>query len=104
MEKKIAIIMIICCNMIYAQNINYFYNQGERQFWTVDSTTINLIVVDTTDLPWIYQNAIDFFHGDAEGYYSDEDDNLVINSRSLNSINMPVYLYFITEGHPEKIK
>lgn len=100
MEKKIAIIVIICCNMIHAhcnmthaQNINYFYNRGERQYWTVDSTSINLIVADTADLPWIYQNAINYLHGDAEGYYSDEDDNLVINSRLLNGINVSVFLY-----------
>ena len=104
MEKKIAIIIIICCNMVHAQNINYFYNRGERQYWTVDSTSINLIVADTTDLPRIYQNAIIFLHGDADGYYSDEDDNLVINSRLLNSIDMPCFLHFITEGDSEKVK
>ena len=111
MEKKIAIIVIICCNMIHAhcnmthaQNINFFYNRGERQYWTVDSTSINLIVADTADLPWIYQNAINYLHGDAEGYYSDEDDNLVINSRLLNGINVSVFLYSITDGHLEKVK
>lgn len=104
MKKIITIILIICCNIIHAQNINYFYNRGERQYWTVDSTSINLIIDDATDLPWIYRNAIDFFNGEAEGYYSDEDDNLVINSQLLNSINMPAFLFFITEGHPEKIK
>lgn len=63
-----------------------------------------MIVADTADLPWIYQNAINYLHGDAEGYYSDEDDNLVINSRLLNGINVSVFLYSITDGHLEKVK
>ncbi len=95
--------IILCCNLLHAQSGFYFYNNGAQKYWTTDSSSINLIVTDTTDLLYIYQNTVNYFNDDAEVFYSDEDDNMIITSRNLPNINLNSLLYVITQGHPEKI-
>lgn len=65
--------MIICFSSInsHAQNGNYYYNNGIEKYFIDDSTSMNIIVADTSDLVAISNGLYDYFSGEAKVSYSD---------------------------------
>lgn len=83
------VILITIAGNISAQNARGYYYAGEKQhWWTDDSTSINIIVADTTKLFSIAYSLESFFNkADDEVLYDNEDDNIIISSTNLPEVD-----------------
>jgi len=67
---------------------NYYYADGVPQYWTVDSTSVNIIVKNRHNYNAIVQNLqVLFFDSTDVIFADDEDDNIIVNSFSLPLIH-----------------
>ncbi len=72
------VILITIAGNISAQNARGYYYAGEKQhWWTDDSTSMNIIVADTSHLVYIaHALESNFKAPNDEVLYDDEDDNI----------------------------
>lgn len=88
--KKYMYILILCFlyNSLVGQNVsNYYYADGERQYWTDDSTSVNILVKNKSNYDAIVQNLERLFADPTDEILADdEDDNIIVNSLSLPSL------------------
>lgn len=98
--------MIICFSSInsHAQNGNYYYNNGIEKYFIDDSTSMNIIVADTSDLVAISNGLYAYFSGEAKVSYSDEDDNIIVTYNALPYYSINSIINTVTNNHPEKVK
>ena len=68
------------------RNINYYYANGIPYYWQDDSTSVNIIVANMNNYEYIVQQLLNIFNED-EVVYDNEDDNIIINSENLPSID-----------------
>ena len=103
---RIVLIIIVNCllSVCYSQQTNYFYSGGAKRYFVQDSTSINIIVADSTDMETIYSKLKTIFNANSDTIdFCDEDDNIIIKSNNLSHVNMDVVIDSITNNHPEKI-
>ena len=94
--------MVACCMALVTVVIGqtrdeYYYADGQRIYWVEDSTSANIIVANmehydaiVSQLEHIFSDEID------EIWYDDEDDNIIVNSRSLVRISKDSLIAFIS--------
>ena len=68
------------------RNINYYYANGIPYYWQDDSTSANIIVANMNNYEYIVQQLLNIFNED-EVVYDNEDDNIIINSENLPSMD-----------------
>jgi|GEM_PF-1083205 len=85
MKKLLFILGFLMITSLYAQSIpNYYYASGTPQYWTEDSTSVNIIVGNMRNYDAIVRNLeLLFTDPNDEILADDEDDNIIVNSRSL---------------------
>jgi len=85
--RKLLIILgfiLICSSLIAQSTSNYYYANGIPQYWTDDSTSVNIIVKNMHNYNRIVQNLKLLFSDPTDEILADdEDDNIIINSLSL---------------------
>jgi len=85
--KRMLIILglILVFTSLQAQSTsNYYYADGVPQYWTEDSTSVNIIVKNMQNYNAIVQNLeLLFTDANDEILADDEDDNIIVNSLSL---------------------
>jgi len=85
--KKTVIFLgfILTLNLLNAQSIpNYYYASDIPQYWAEDSTSVNIIVGNMHNYEAIVRNLeLLFTDPNDEILADDEDDNIIVNSRSL---------------------
>ncbi|GHV43384.1 hypothetical protein FACS1894180_2290 [Bacteroidia bacterium] len=91
--KKLLIILgfIFSASLLSAQSLlpqsKYYYANGIKQYWTDDSTSVNIIVRNMQNYNAIVQNLeLLFANSNDEVLADDEDDNIIVNSLSLPSM------------------
>jgi len=89
--KKLAIILSFSffvsslTAQSYYYNSSYYYVDGVPQYWTDDSTSVNIIVKNMNNYNAIVQNLQSLFSGSTDIILADdEDDNIIVNSASLS--------------------
>jgi hypothetical protein len=100
-----CVIILICLfSNCYALSDGYFYSGGGKRYFTIDSTSLNLIVADTSDMSLICSNVSNIFNGNSDTvFFCEEDDNIIIKSKNLPYYNISSLIQTITNNHPEKI-
>ena len=96
--KKLVIlqISILLCLLSFSQN-GYYYADGQQVYWTTDSTSANIIVKNTEDYSQIVNNLKGIFTGSSDEIIGDdEDDNIIINSNSLKTMNISTLISSIS--------
>lgn len=89
----------------FAQNAEYFYSGGSKRYFSIDSTSLNLIVADTADISAISSNIANVFYGNNDTLiFCEEDDNIIIKSKELPKVSIDLLIRTITNNHGEKIK
>ena len=89
---KRFLILIICTiinALLFSQN--HYYADGQQISWSTDSASANIIVKNMEDYSQIVNNLKDIFtNSNDEIIGDDEDDNIIINSNSLKTMNILV--------------
>ena len=88
---KILVLLQMCiliCLFSFSQT-NYYYADGQQIYWITDSSSANIIVKNTENYSQIANNLKDIFIGSTdEVVEDDEDDNIIVNSPSLRTMNI----------------
>ncbi len=95
---KRFLILIICTiinALLYSQN--HYYADGQQISWSTDSASANIIVKNMEDYSQIVNNLKDIFtNSNDEIIGDDEDDNIIINSNSLKTLNIGMLISSIS--------
>lgn len=90
MKKKLYIILLIVFICFFTkqaitQSFDGFYYVDEKtQYWETDSTSVNLIIKNVENIDSIAHNLLQIFKDKNDIVeYSDEDDNIIINSKNF---------------------
>lgn len=94
--------MVACCMALVTVVIGqtrdeYYYADGQRIYWVEDSTSANIIVANMEHYDAIVSQLEHIFSDEMdEIWYDDEDDNIIVNSRSLVRISKDSLIAFIS--------
>ena len=95
---KRFLILIICTiinALLFSQN--HYYADGQQISWSTDSASANIIVKNMEDYTQIVNNLKDIFtNSNDEIIGDDEDDNIIINSNSLKTLNIGMLISSIS--------
>ena len=101
--KKLGIILgsVFMLSSLSAQNLlpqtQYYYADGVPQYWTDDSTSVNIIVKNMDNYNAIVQKLELLFVDSTDQILADdEDDNIIVNSTSLPFMNKDSIIVFIS--------
>ena len=99
MKKHIfsIVIFLFLVNNIEAQS-NFYYANCQRQYWRDDSTSINIIVANMQNYNLIVRNLQTFFSSNTDTVrYGNDDDNIIVISDKLMTLNLPILLSSISQ-------
>ncbi|MBQ8223594.1 MAG: S8 family serine peptidase, partial [Bacteroidales bacterium] len=90
MKKIVLIVMLLCINaVVSAQNNNFYYANGTAQYWEEDRNSVNIIVGNIENIDTlVYRLKSQFRDVNDEILFSNEDNNIIVNSSSLSSRNI----------------
>jgi subtilisin family serine protease len=78
--------LILVIHLIYGQSGgNFYYAEGQQHFFSTDSTSVNILVRNMQHYDTIAK-AISAFYSDSSEYavyYDNEDDNIIVSSKSI---------------------